>query len=123
MIAGATRATAWRVPDSAAWLGSAPMLGPEGSADRFGTLDELGEALTLIQTATIRHFPVVLVGAREWDGLLEWLRGRALAQQRVDSSDLDLLRVVGRPSDVCEIIDAACERQRAHSRRQHRRGA
>ena len=49
---------------------SAFVIGPGG----FGTLDELFEALTLIQTATIRHFPVILVGDGEWDGMLAWLR-------------------------------------------------
>ena len=43
----------------------------------YGTLDELFEALTLIQTSTIRHFPVILLGGEEWEGLLEWLRTRA----------------------------------------------
>ena len=50
---------------------SAFVIAPGG----FGTLDELFEALTLIQTATIRHFPVILLGDGEWDGLLDWLRG------------------------------------------------
>ena len=69
---------------------SAFVIGPGG----FGTLDELFEALTLIQTATIRHFPVVLVGGHEWDGLLDWLRTGALADRRIDAKDLARLRVV-----------------------------
>jgi uncharacterized protein (TIGR00730 family) len=87
----------------------------------FGTLDELFESLTLIQTATIRHFPVVLVGLGEWDGLLEWLRARALADGRIDSADLDLLHVLEDPSELCEIVDAAHERQLLDGRRQRRR--
>ena len=87
----------------------------------YGTLDELFESLTLIQTATIRHFPVILLGEGEWDGLLEWLRAHALADRRIDPSDLDFLHVVQRPSEVCQIIDAAHARQRAYGQRQRRR--
>src|SRR6202035_2561906 len=63
---------------------SAFVIGPGG----FGTLDELFESLALIQTGTIRHFPVILLGDGEWDGLLDWLRARALAQGRISASDL-----------------------------------
>jgi uncharacterized protein (TIGR00730 family) len=87
----------------------------------YGTLDELFEALTLIQTATIRHFPVILVGGEEWDGLLEWLRARALADGRIDAEDLAVLHQVEHPSQVCEIVDAAHAHQRADSRRAERR--
>ncbi len=117
----------------------------------YGTLDELFEALTLIQTATIRHFPVILLegGAAaagrseippisdrpasrarpsrssdgEWDGLLEWLRAHVLADHRINAEDLDVLRVVERPSEVCAIVDAALHRQREHGRGQRRRTA
>ncbi len=89
----------------------------------YGTLDELFESLTLIQTGTIRHFPVILVGDGEWEGLLEWLRARALADRRIDAEDLDVLHQVSRPSEVCEIVDAARARQRDYGRRQHRRGS
>jgi uncharacterized protein (TIGR00730 family) len=89
----------------------------------FGTLDELFEALTLIQTATIRHFPVILLDGGEWEGLLAWLRARALADRRIAAADLEDLHLVSRPAEVCEIIDAAYERQRAHGRRQPRRGS
>jgi uncharacterized protein (TIGR00730 family) len=88
----------------------------------FGTLDELFESLTLIQTRTIRHFPAILVGDGEWDGLLDWLRAGALAERRIDVEDLDVLRVAQRPSEVCAIVDAAYERQRDYVRDQHRRG-
>ena len=81
----------------------------------FGTLDELFESLTLIQTHTIRHFPAILVGAGEWDGLLAWLRERALAEGRIDPADLGLLHTVADPSEVCEIVDAARLRQREYA--------
>jgi uncharacterized protein (TIGR00730 family) len=92
---------------------SAFVIAPGG----FGTLDELFEALTLIQTETIRHFPVILMGEGEWDGLLQWLRERALADRRIDERDLERLHLVERPDQVREIVDRAYERQRAHQRR------
>ena len=96
---------------------SAFVIAPGG----YGTLDELFESLTLIQTATIRHFPVILLGDGEWDGLLEWLRARVLAEGRIAAGDLAVLQVVKQPSEVCEIVDAAHRRQREHSSRQKRR--
>ena len=89
----------------------------------YGTLDELFESLTLIQTSTIRHFPVVLVGGHEeWDGLLEWLRERAVADGRIDASDLAVMRLAGDPDEVAEIVVAAHERQqRAYDGRHERR--
>jgi uncharacterized protein (TIGR00730 family) len=83
------------------------VIGPGG----YGTLDELFEALTLIQTATIRHFPVILLGDGEWDGLLRWLRERALSSRRLDAADLDLVRLVQRPAEVCAIVDEAYQQQ------------
>lgn len=88
----------------------------------FGTLDELFEALTLIQTATIRHFPAILLGVGEWEGLLDWLRARALADARIGAADLDGLHILAHPGEVCAIVDAAYARQREHVRRQPRLG-
>jgi uncharacterized protein (TIGR00730 family) len=59
----------------------------------FGTLDELFEAATLIQTRKISHFPIVLVGTDYWSGLLTWLRERMLAGGKIGPRDLDLLQV------------------------------
>ena len=94
---------------------SAFVIAPGG----FGTLDELFEALTLIQTGTIRHFPVILIGG-EWDGLIGWLRERALADGRIAQTDLDLLRVAGDPDEVCAIVDAGRRQQQAQAREQRR---
>jgi uncharacterized protein (TIGR00730 family) len=87
----------------------------------YGTLDELFEALTLIQTMTIRHFPVILIGAGEWDGLLDWLRARALADGRIDAGDVELMHVLSSPEQVCALVDAAHQAQRSYGRRQPRR--
>jgi uncharacterized protein (TIGR00730 family) len=87
----------------------------------FGTLDELFETLTLIQTGTIRHFPLILLGEGEWDGLLGWLRTQALADGRIDAAELDLMQLVQRPPEACAIIDAATREQRAYARKQPRR--
>jgi uncharacterized protein (TIGR00730 family) len=70
----------------------------------FGTLDELFEALTLIQTGKVRHFPVVLYGAGHWSGLLDWLNERLLAAGMVESEDLELFRVCDTPGDVVPFI-------------------
>jgi uncharacterized protein (TIGR00730 family) len=70
----------------------------------FGTLDELFEALTLIETDTIRHFPVVLVGSAFWADLTDWVGRRLLAEGTVDARDLRLLHVVDRPDDVARIV-------------------
>jgi uncharacterized protein (TIGR00730 family) len=83
------------------------VIGPGG----FGTLDELFESLTLIQTATIRHFPVILLGDGEWDGLLDWLRGRALVDGRIDATDLGRLHLAGSPDEVCRLVEAGRLRQ------------
>ena len=70
----------------------------------FGTLDELFESLTLIQTRKIKNFPVVLFGSDYWRGLLTWLQGGALAGQMIGEKDYSLLSVTDSPSEVVEII-------------------
>lgn len=83
----------------------------------YGTLDEMFEALTLIQTATIRQFPVVLLDGGEWDELLGWLRARALADHRIDAADIDGLQVTGDPGEVVRLVDAGHRRQRERRER------
>lgn len=70
----------------------------------FGTLDELYEALTLIQTEKIRRFPVVLVGNAYWVSLLDWMREHMLGPGRIEDRDLDDLHLVDRPGEVCDRI-------------------
>ena len=72
----------------------------------FGTLDELFEALTLIQTGKIRHFPVVLVGSEYWSGLLAWMRDVQLPAGAIAQPDIDLLQVTDDPDEVCRIVKA-----------------
>jgi len=70
----------------------------------FGTLDELFEALTLIQTKKIRNFPVVLFGSDYWAGLLSWIRDYALKEGKVTEQDLQLLHVTDSPAEVVKCI-------------------
>ena len=72
----------------------------------FGTLDELFEALTLIQTGKIRHFPVVLVGTDYWAGLLAWARETLMADGTVSEADLALLTVTDDVEEVCRVVRA-----------------
>ena len=70
----------------------------------FGTMDELFEALTLIQTRKIRRFPVILVGRQYWAGMIDWMQTTVLAQGNIDADDLNLFHVVEEPDEVCDII-------------------
>ena len=70
----------------------------------FGTLDELFEALTLIQTGKVRHFPVVLIGREYWAGLLDWIRGTLLVRGTVGEADLALLHLTDDPEEAVEMI-------------------
>jgi len=70
----------------------------------FGTMDELFEALTLIQTKKIRGFPVVLVGREYWSGLIDWMKNTLLEADNISKEDLDLMHVVDEPEEVCAII-------------------
>ena len=87
----------------------------------YGTLDELFEVLTLIQTATIRHTPAILIGEDDWVGLIDWLRASPLADGRISARDLELVELARTPEQVCEIIERARERQRDYARSQPRR--
>jgi uncharacterized protein (TIGR00730 family) len=70
----------------------------------FGTLDELFEALTLIQTGKARNFPVVLVDSDYWGGLLAWVRGELLADGTISPEDLDLLYVTDNLGHAVELV-------------------
>jgi uncharacterized protein (TIGR00730 family) len=77
----------------------------------FGTLDELFEALTLIQTGKVRNFPVVLTGSDYWRGLLDWTRERLLAERMISPDDLELLHVTDDPGQAIAIIRECYDRR------------
>lgn len=70
----------------------------------FGTLDELFEALTLIQTKRIRHFPVILLNSRFWEGLLDWIREAMIREQTISEQDLEIFNLVDTPEEAVGII-------------------
>jgi hypothetical protein len=77
----------------------------------FGTLDELFESLTLIQTGKIRHFPVVLIGKEYWSGLLAWIRSEAIAHGNVSPEDLDLIRCTDDMAEACRLLTEGLSRR------------
>ena len=70
----------------------------------YGTLDELFEALTLIQTKRIRAFPVILMDTKYWKGLLNWIKGTLLKENSISESDLEILNLVDDPEEAVGII-------------------
>ena len=80
----------------------------------FGTLDELSEALTLIQTGKIHHFPVILVGVDYWQGLIEWMRTVMVPASAISAEDMDLLSAT---DDVDEIIQILRDFEPVHQAR------
>ncbi|MEO7664988.1 MAG: TIGR00730 family Rossman fold protein [Candidatus Limnocylindrales bacterium] len=79
----------------------------------FGTMDELFESLTLIQTGKVRHFPIILVGSEFFGGLLTWIRERLLADGMIEEGDLDLIQVTDDPAEVIEIVKRSQSRRDA----------
>ncbi len=74
----------------------------------FGTMDELFEALTLIQTRKIRNFPVVLFGSQYWRGLLSWLTSTMLNEKMINAEDLGLIHLTDSPRDAVDFIIKTC---------------
>jgi uncharacterized protein (TIGR00730 family) len=73
----------------------------------YGTLDEMMEALTLIQTGKIRHFPVVLVGSSFYAGFIDWIKAKLLGEGMISTDDLDLIQVTDDPKEVIDIVRKA----------------
>jgi uncharacterized protein (TIGR00730 family) len=86
----------------------------------FGTMDELFESLTLIQTSKVRNFPVVLFGSEYWGGLLEWIRSTMLAGGKIAAEDLDLLMLCDDPEEATRHIADRHASWVAQSRRRRR---
>ncbi|HTH95482.1 MAG TPA: TIGR00730 family Rossman fold protein [Rhodocyclaceae bacterium] len=86
-------------------LASAYVVMPGG----FGTLDELMEALTLIQTNKSPRMPIILVGTKFWAGLLDWFRARLLEDKLINPEDMDLMQVLDEPDDIVNAIFAHYE--------------
>jgi len=70
----------------------------------FGTLDELFESLTLIQTKRIKSFPVVLIDSRYWQGLIDWIKDTLIKEKAIAESDLDIMTVVDTPEEAVRTI-------------------
>ena len=77
----------------------------------FGTMDELFESLTLIQTGKVRNFPVVLVGTDYWQGLVDWICERLLADGKISAGDVDLYTLTDDPDEVRDVLMSAVHRQ------------
>lgn len=77
----------------------------------FGTLDELMEALTLVQTRKSRRIPIILVHGPFWNGLLEWVRTTLVSERMIDPSDVDLIQVIDEPEKIVEAIFAHYEKR------------
>jgi uncharacterized protein (TIGR00730 family) len=75
----------------------------------FGTLDELFESLTLIQTGKIRHFPLILIGHEYWSGMLDWIETGPLTAANILPADLELIKLVNEPREVTAIVHAAAK--------------
>ncbi len=75
----------------------------------FGTMDELFEALTLIQTKKVSHFPVILYDSKYWKGLIDWIRDTMLATEKIHPDDAGLLLLSDDPQEICNIVIHAYE--------------
>lgn len=70
----------------------------------FGTMDELFESLTLVQTRKIESFPIILFSRKYWQGLLDWMKNTLVSEGAIDRGDFALFHVVDEPVEVCEIL-------------------
>jgi uncharacterized protein (TIGR00730 family) len=84
----------------------------------FGTLDELFEALTLIQTGKVQNFPVILFSTAYWGGMIEWMRTTMQAEGKIAEADLELLVLCDSPEEVRDLIVRSRDQQRGPSRQE-----
>jgi uncharacterized protein (TIGR00730 family) len=78
----------------------------------YGTLDELFEALTLIQTGKVKHFPVILFGREYWQGMVDWLTRTVAAEGKIDAKDLLLFKVTDDPAEATRLVAEARRERR-----------
>ncbi len=71
----------------------------------YGTLDELFEAVTLIQTAKLVHFPIVLVDSGYWKGLIDWVKDQVLIEEKISPEDIDIIQIVDTPEEATKVIE------------------
>lgn len=71
----------------------------------YGTLDEFFEALTLIQTAKIIQFPIVLTDSEYWEGLIDWIKSRLLKEEKISQDDIDIIKIVDTAEDAVTVIE------------------
>ncbi len=76
----------------------------------FGTMDELFEALTLIQTKKVSNFPVILYDSKYWGGLLNWLKDTMLSNEKISGADVSLLHLSDDPQEICDLVCEAYEK-------------
>jgi len=79
----------------------------------YGTMDEFFEALTLIQTKKINHFPIYLVGKEYWSGLLDWIRSTVVARGNIQEEDFRLIRLSDDPDEIARGIEEHCRQTRS----------
>ena len=72
----------------------------------FGTLDELFEAITLIQTDKLVHFPIIMVDSSYWGGLIDWIKGKLLAEGNISPEDMDIIRIVDTAEEAVQQVEA-----------------
>ena len=77
----------------------------------YGTLDEMFETLTLIQTQKISHVPLILIGKEYWKGCIDWLKEELVQRDYIENADLKLFHVVNRPGEAIQIINAFYKRR------------
>jgi len=70
----------------------------------FGTLDELFEAVTLVQTHRIKPFPLILVGTEYWAGLVDWIKTKLLSEKRISPEDIEILQVMDKPEEIVKAV-------------------
>ncbi|HEY4033140.1 MAG TPA: TIGR00730 family Rossman fold protein [Ktedonobacteraceae bacterium] len=87
----------------------------------FGTMDELFEALTLIQTQKVSNFPIILYGSEYWGGLIGWLRDTMLKLENISPPDFELLRMSDNPEEICQWVCDAYQRNGRLEKANHKR--